>query len=77
MTGLLTGGDAILPTREILQVGLVTLGLLGAHWLLRHTSLEAVVARVPRALLAGTWTLMLCAIILSQGNAHAFIYFQF
>jgi len=77
MTGLLHGGDAILPTREILQVAVVTAGLLGAHWLLRHTTLEAVVARAPRALLAGTWSLMLCAILLTQGNAHAFIYFQF
>jgi len=77
MTGLLDGGDAILPTREILQVGIVTLGLLGAHWLLRHTTLEAVVARMPRALLAGIWSVMLCGIILSQGNANAFIYFQF
>jgi alginate O-acetyltransferase complex protein AlgI len=77
MIGLLQHGDAILPTREILQVGLVTLGLLGAHWLLRHTTLESVVTKAPRPLLAGLWTIMLCTIILTQGNANAFIYFQF
>ena len=77
MTGLLHHGDAILPTREILQVGIVTLGLLGAHWLLRHTTIETVVSRMPRTLLAGIWSVMLCTIILAQGNAHAFIYFQF
>ena len=77
MTGLLPRGDAILPTREILQVAVVTAGLLGAHWLLRHTTMEAVVARLPRPLLAGVWTLMLCGIILTQGNGNAFIYFQF
>ena len=63
--------------REILQVAVVTAGLLGAHWLLRHTTMEAVVARLPRPLLAGVWTLMLCGIMLTQGNGNAFIYFQF
>ena len=70
-------GDAILSTREIAQVATVTAGLLGAHWLLRHTSMEAVVARTPRWALTGVWTLMLCSIMLTQGNGNAFIYFQF
>ncbi len=77
MAGILPRGDAILPTREILQVLLVTAGLIGAHALLRNTSMEAVVAKAPRWALAGTWTLMLCGIILTQGNGNAFIYFQF
>lgn len=77
MTGLFPRGDAILPTREIVQVALVTVGLLGAHWLLRNTTMEAVVARTPRWLLAGTWSLMIFGITLTQGNGNAFIYFQF
>jgi alginate O-acetyltransferase complex protein AlgI len=77
MTGALRTGDAILPTREILQVALVTSGLLTAHWLLRTTSIEAVVAKMPRAVLGGVWTTMICGIILTQGNGNAFIYFQF
>ncbi len=78
MTGQLPiAGEAILPTREILQVAVVIAGLLGAHWLLRHTSMEAVVARTPRWLLTGVWTVMLFTIILTQGNGNAFIYFQF
>src|SRR3954469_7798709 len=77
MTGTIARGDAILPTREILQVGLVTAGLLTAHWLLRNTSIENVVSRMPRGLLAGIWTVMICGIILTQGNGNAFIYFQF
>ena len=77
MVGAVARGDAILPTREILQVTLVTLGLLGAHWFLRRTSLENVVSRMPRALLAGVWTVMICGIVLTQGNGNAFIYFQF
>jgi alginate O-acetyltransferase complex protein AlgI len=77
MTGVLATGDAILPTREILQVALVTLGLLGAHWLLRNTTLEHIVDKAPRPVLAGVWTLMIGGIILTQGNGNAFIYFQF
>lgn len=77
MLGAHATGDAILPSREIAQVGVVTLGLLAAHWLLRHTTLESVVTRMPRTVLAGVWTLMICGIILTQGNGNAFIYFQF
>ena len=77
MAGAAPAGDAILTTREILQVSLVTAGLLLAHWGLRDTSVEAVAARMPRGLLVGIWTLMLCAITLTQGNGNAFIYFQF
>jgi D-alanyl-lipoteichoic acid acyltransferase DltB (MBOAT superfamily) len=77
MLGTIARGEAILPTREILQVGLVTTGLLVAHWLLRETSIETVVSKMPRELLVGIWTLMVCGIILTQGNGNAFIYFQF
>ena len=44
---------------------------------LRHTSLEAAIDRQPVWLLGGAWTLMLGAIILTQGTGNAFIYFQF
>jgi alginate O-acetyltransferase complex protein AlgI len=77
MAGQMPRGDAILPTREILQVAVVTAGLLGAHWLLRNTTMETVVARTPRWLLASVWTVMVSGIILTQGNGNAFIYFQF
>jgi len=47
------------------------------HRLLRDTSIEAAVTRLPRAGLALIWTLMLCGLILAQGTGNAFIYFQF
>jgi alginate O-acetyltransferase complex protein AlgI len=75
--GLPITGDAILPTRDIVQVAIVMGGLVTVHWLLRHTTLEAVVARTPRWVLTGTWVVMLFSIILTQGNGNAFIYFQF
>ena len=77
MVGAFPHGDALLGTRELWQVGLVTAGLLFAHSRLRNTSLEAMVATKPRWLIVGVWTFMLCAIFLTQDSGNAFIYFQF
>ena len=77
MFGQHATGDAILSTREMLQVGVVTFFLLLAHWSLRDISVEAAVARLPRGVVATLWFLMACAIILTQGSSNAFIYFQF
>src|SRR4051794_26920302 len=74
MFGRHATGDALLSTREILQVGIVTLSLLAAHWALRDISLETAVSRLPRWTVATVWFLMACAIILNQGNSNAFIY---
>jgi alginate O-acetyltransferase complex protein AlgI len=77
MVGAFPQGDALLGTRALWQVGLVTAGLLFAHWRLRDSSLEAMVAGKPRWLVVGTWAVMLCAILLTQDSGNAFIYFQF
>ncbi len=80
MAGMFGGhprADAILSTREILQVVVVTFFLLLAHWSLREISVEAAVARLPVWLVTTAWFLMTAAIILTQGNSNAFIYFQF
>ncbi len=77
MAGQIPVGDALLSTRELLQVAVVTTGLLTSHWCLRDTTLEAALARWPAWLLTAAWALMACALILTQGNGNAFIYFQF
>lgn len=77
MVGASVHGEAILASREIWQVALVTAGLLLAHWKLRHSTIETAVAGLPRGLLVGIWSVMLGAIILTQGSGNAFIYFQF
>jgi alginate O-acetyltransferase complex protein AlgI len=77
MFGRHPNGDAILSTREILQVTIVTVALLAAHWALRDISLENAVVRLPRWVVTSVWFLMAGAIILTQGNSNAFIYFQF
>ena len=70
-------GVTVLSALALWKVGIVVGGLLLAHSLLRNTSVEAVVGRMPRWLVTGLWTLMLGAIILTQGNGNAFIYFAF
>jgi len=69
--------DAILSTREILQIVLVTTGLIAAHSWLRDSNIETAVTRLPRAVVTAAWAFMACAIILTQGSSNAFIYFQF
>src|SRR5712672_3345207 len=70
-------GDAILATREMLQIGIVTFFMMLAHWSLRETNVETAVTRLPRWIVTAAWALMACAIILTQGTSNAFIYFQF
>ena len=80
LTGMFGGhpqGDALLTTRELLQVGGVTVFMIAVHWSLRETSIEAAVNRMPVWVLTGVWTFMAAAILLTQGNSNAFIYFQF
>jgi len=70
-------GDAILTTREMLQIALVTGGMILVHWFLRDTNIETAVTRAPPWIVTAAWAFMACAIILTQGNSNAFIYFQF
>jgi alginate O-acetyltransferase complex protein AlgI len=70
-------GDAILTTREMLQITLVTAGMIAVHWFLRDSNIETAVIRLPRWIVATAWAFMACAIILTQGSSNAFIYFQF
>ncbi len=67
----------LLSTREILQIGIVTLFMFAVHWSLRDSTIEAAVNRLPVWAVTGIWTFMAGAIVLTQGNSNAFIYFQF
>src|SRR4029078_10271203 len=70
-------GDAILTTREMLQIALVSGGMILVHWSLRDTNIETAVMRAPALTVTAVLGFMACAIILTQGNSNAFIYFQF
>ncbi|HRG15125.1 MAG TPA: MBOAT family O-acyltransferase [Pseudomonadota bacterium] len=48
-----------------------------AQWRVRDLDLDALVARAPAALLVPFLALLLVLIVLSPGDTHAFIYFQF
>jgi alginate O-acetyltransferase complex protein AlgI len=77
MFGQHAHGDAILSTRELLQIGSVTLGMLTMHWVMRDNTFETAVMRLPPWTIATIGSAMACAIIFTQGNSSAFIYFQF
>ena len=51
--------------------------LLLVQWRVRDLDLDAVVARTPTPLLAAALAALLVLIVLSPGDTHAFIYFQF
>jgi len=77
MLGQHSHGDAILSTRELLQIGSVTAGLIAMHWAMRDNTFETAVMRLPPWTIAAIGSAMICAIILTQGSSNAFIYFQF
>src|SRR5215467_9936119 len=77
MFGRHVHGDAILSTREILQVVIVTICVIAVHWTLRDNTFETAVMRLPPWVVATIGSAMICAIILTQGSSNAFIYFQF
>ncbi len=70
-------GDAILSTRELLQIGAVTAGVITMHWAMRENTFETAVMRMPPWAITAIGAVMACAIIFTQGNSNAFIYFQF
>ncbi len=70
-------GDAILSTRELLQIGSVTAGIIAMHWAMRDNTFETAVMRLPHWAITAIGSAMACAIVLTQGSSNAFIYFQF
>ena len=71
------GGAALLTTSEFLQVGLVIVSLLGAHWALRDKGFEQAARDLSWPLAGLVLAAMLAAILLSPGEERAFIYFEF
>ena len=77
MCGLTAGGKALLTTVDLLKVGVLTVGIVGAHWLLRDSSLRQAAARLPWWLFGAGWAALLVALVLTQKSSSSFIYFQF
>src|SRR6266446_56363 len=70
-------GDMILTTRELLQIGIVSAGVIAMHWTMREESFETTVMRLPAWAITAIGSFMAFAIIFTQGTSNAFIYFQF
>jgi alginate O-acetyltransferase complex protein AlgI len=77
MAGFNADAKPILPTVFLAAVAAITPALVAAHWYMRDRTLESVVARVPPMVIGLIWGLMAFAIVISQGEGNAFIYFQF
>src|SRR6476660_695007 len=69
-------GDAILSTREVFQIGAVTISVIAMHWAMRENAFETAVMRMPPWAITAIGAVMACAIIFTQGRSNAFIYFQ-
>jgi len=52
-------------------------GVVASHWLMRERDLRQLLVTLPAPVVGLVLGLLLAAIILSPGNNHAFIYFQF
>jgi len=77
MFGGHANGNMILTTRELLQIGIVTAGLISVHWAMREDAFETTVMKLPAWAVTAIWSVMAFAIIFTQGTSNAFIYFQF
>jgi alginate O-acetyltransferase complex protein AlgI len=71
------GAVQLVSRFEVTSVLAITLVLLAGHWLLRNTTLEHAVARVPWWLRALGLAILMVSLILAPGDDRAFIYFQF
>lgn len=77
MVGMNPQGKPVLATIHMIEAALVTLLMLLAHWRMRNTTLESVVAKLSWWAVGFIWACMLFLIIITQGSGDAFIYFQF
>jgi D-alanyl-lipoteichoic acid acyltransferase DltB (MBOAT superfamily) len=60
------------------ELALVTFaGLICTHWAMRNRDLRQIAQRLPAPLLGLALAILLALIVLSPGDNHAFIYFQF
>jgi alginate O-acetyltransferase complex protein AlgI len=77
MVGQNADAHPLLSTFYLLAVTGIIAGILLTHWYMRARTLESVVARTPALAVGVLWGLMLFAIVATQGDGSAFIYFQF
>ena len=77
MFGLNGTGVPLVPGIFIVTTLAIITVIVVAHWIMRHRTLEATVAKIHPAILVTALTLMAFAIVIEHGTGNAFIYFQF
>lgn len=77
MGGHAPGGKPLVAMVPMICAAIVVAGIVGTHWAMRSTTIEAVVERTPAWALTTAWAAMLFAVIIEQGQGNAFIYFAF
>ncbi|MCA1654237.1 MAG: MBOAT family protein [Sphingomicrobium sp.] len=77
MSGTAAAGVPLVAALPMaIALGIVA-AIVATHWVMRSTTIEAVVERTPVPLIAGVWAAMAFAVIIEQGQGSAFIYFAF
>ena len=71
------GHGSCVKSTEIIMVAGITAGMLGVHWILRDSSVEEAVSKLPWWMRAVALAGLLGAIATMSGDSRAFIYFQF
>jgi alginate O-acetyltransferase complex protein AlgI len=77
MFGRVSNGAALLPTLDIIKVSVITVALVGTHWLMRQSSIAELIKKMNWKLLGIVWAVMVILLVLSQKSSDSFIYFQF
>jgi alginate O-acetyltransferase complex protein AlgI len=77
MFGFTKNGAAILPTLDLIKVGIITIALVSTHWYMRNRSVKMLLQQKRWWLIGTAWALMLILLVMSQKSSDSFIYFQF
>ncbi|HEX8794450.1 MAG TPA: MBOAT family protein [Polyangiaceae bacterium] len=77
MAGLHRSAAPLLPTVKIAETVVFVAAIVATHTYMRNRKLEDVVKQAPAQAVALGWAFMMLAVILTQGTADGFIYFQF
>ena len=77
MFGQASNGIALLSTLDIIKVSILTIALVGTHWIMRESSVAELTKKMNWKWLGIMWSVMIILLVLSQKSSDSFIYFQF
>jgi alginate O-acetyltransferase complex protein AlgI len=77
MVGLHGQAAPLLPTVRMIETLVFVAAIVAIHRYMRNRTIEKVVAGSPSWLVGVAWAALIFLVIITQGNADGFIYFQF